>query len=168
VFEQYRKDVLGIYLTAQTQQGGILTKRQVGDLQEIAKLCPEAGGSAVYLAQGFLPECSRAAIMDVIERCHEGPEAEPREDTNARHILIGEDARAQVSPNPAKDWVNITSVRQMEGRAEVYTLTGQLVASGTIAFGDNPIRFDLNSGIYALRIIYENGDIASHKLVINK
>jgi len=168
VFEQYRKDVLGIYLASQTQQGGLLTEGQVENLQDIAKLCSEAGGSAVYLAQGFLPECARAEIMAIIEQCHEMPEADPRENPNARHILISEDAQVQVSPNPAKDWVNIVSVRQMEGRAEVYALTGQLVASSTIAFGDNPIRFDLNSGVYVLRIVYGNGDNSSHKLVINK
>jgi len=168
VFERYRKDVLGIYLASQTQQGGLLTEGQVEDLQDIAILCSEAGGSAVYLAQGFLPECDRSEIMSLIELCHEMPEAKPRENTDARHILISEDAQAQVSPNPAKDWVNIVSVRQMEGRAEVYALTGQLVASRNLAFGDNPIRFDLNSGLYVLRVVYENGDISSHKLVINK
>ncbi len=168
VFEQYRKDVLEIYLASQTQQGGLLTEGQVGDLQNIAKLCSEVGGSAVYLAQGFLPECARTEIMAIIEQCHEMPEADPRENPDARHILISENAQAQVSPNPAKDWVNIVSVRQMEGRAEVYALTGQLVASRNIAFGDNPIRFDLNSGVYVLQIIYENGDNSSHKLVINK
>lgn len=168
VFEQYRKDVLGIYLNAQNQQGGLLTEGQVEDLQEIAKLCSEVGGSAVYLAQGFLPECDRVEIMALIEQCHEVPEAEPRDNTDARHILISEDAQAQVSPNPARDWVNIVSVRQMEGRAELYALTGQLVASRNIAFGDNPLRFDLNSGVYVLRVIYDNGDVSSHKLVINK
>lgn len=168
VFEQYRKDVLGIYLTAQTQQDGILTEGQAEDLQDIAKLCSEAGGSAVYLAQGFLPECDRAEIMAIIEQCHEVPEAEPRDNTDARLILISEDARAQVSPNPARDWVNIVSVRQMEGRAELYSLTGQLVASRHIIFGDNPLHFDLNSGVYVLRIIYDNGDVSSHKLVVNK
>jgi hypothetical protein len=71
-------------------------------------------------------------------------------------------------PNPAQDWVNIVSVRQMEGRAEVYALTGLLVASRNIAFGDNPVRFDLNSGLYVLKITYDNGDISSHKLVIGK
>lgn len=168
MYEQYRKDVLGVYLTAQTQQGGLLTEGQVEDLQDIAKLCSEAGGSAVYLAQGFLPECDRAAIMDIIEQCHELPEAEPRENADARHILISEDAQVQVSPNPTHDWVNIISVRQMEGRVEVYALTGRLVAARIIAFGENPLRFDLPSGTYILRVIYENGDTLSHKLVIIK
>ena len=56
----------------------------------------------------------------------------------------------------------------MEGRAEIYTLTGQLVAARTIAFGDNPVRLDLSSGVYVLRVVYGNGEISSHKLVINK
>jgi len=168
LFEQYRKDVLGIYLSAQTQQGGLLTEVQVEGLQDIAKLCSEVGGSAVYLAQGFLPECDRAEIMELIEQCHEVPEAEPRDNTDARHILISEDAQVQVSPNPAQDWINIVSVRQMEGRAEVYALTGQMVAAKNITFGDNPIRFDLNSGVYILKVTYDNGDMSSHKIVINK
>jgi hypothetical protein len=116
----------------------------------------------------LLPECARAEIMAIIEQCHEIPDADPRENRDTRHILISEDAQVQVSPNPAKDWINIVSVRQMEGHAEVYALTGQLVASRNIAFGDNPILFDLNSGVYVLRIIYENGENSSHKLVINK
>jgi Secretion system C-terminal sorting domain len=167
IFEQYRKDVFGIYLTSQTQQGGHFTEGQINDLQEIAKQCSETGGSAVYLAQGLLPECDRAAIMTNIEKCREVPEPAPRSNMDARHILISEDAKVQISPNPAKDWINIVSVRQMEGRAEIYTLTGQLVAAKTIVFGENPVRIDLSSGVYVLRVVYENGDISSHKLVIN-
>ena len=37
-----------------------------------------------------------------------------------------------------------------------------------ITFGDNPIRFDLNSGVYILKVTYDNGDMSSHKIVINK
>lgn len=71
-------------------------------------------------------------------------------------------------PNPAHDWVNIVSVRQMGGRAEVYTLTGQLVATTPVSFGDNPLRFDLSSGVYVLRVVFDNGDVSSHKLVISE
>ena len=170
VYEQYRKDVLGIYLTSQTQQGGQLTAAQADDLQDIAKLCSEAGGSAVYLAQGFLSACDRAAIMSLIEQCHEVPKYEERNDFSSNHILISENAEAQVqvSPNPAQDWVNIVSVREMAGRAEVYSLTGQLVATAPISFGENLLRFDLGSGVYVLRVVYGNGDTSSHKLVVSK
>ncbi len=168
VFEQYRKDVLGIYLTAQTQQDGLLTEGQVEELQDIAKLCSEVGGSAVYLAQGFLPECDRAEIMAPIEQCHEVPEYQERNNALSNHIRISEDAQVQVSPNPARDWVNIVSVRQMAGRAELYSLTGQLMATTPISFGDNRLRFDLHSGVYILRVVYDNGDASSHKLIVNK
>lgn len=168
IFEQYRKDVMGIYLTAHIQQGGLLTEEQVKDLQNIARLCPEEGGAAVYLAQSLLPECYRAEIQTLIDECRKTPEADQREKTGARHILISEDAQAHISPNPARDWVNVVSVRQMAGRAEIFSLTGQLMGSQIISFGDNPFRVDLHSGVYVLKVTYENGDIASYKLLINR
>lgn len=168
VFEQYRKDVLGIYLTSQTQQGGQLTTVQVQALQNIAKLCSEEGGSAVYLAQGFLPACDLTAIASFIEQCGAMPEVENREELQSNQILISEEAKAQLSPNPAQDWINITSVRQMAGQVEIYSLTGQLMATRVITFGENPLQLDLNSGVYLVRVVYANGDKSSHKLVINK
>ena len=137
VFEQYRKDVWGTYLTSQTQQDGQLTAAQINTLQDIAKLCSEVGGSTVYLAQGFLPACDLTAIASFIAQCGTVPEVKDREDLPSNQILISEKAQVQLSPNPAQDWVNIVSVREMAGQVEIYALTGQLMATRAITFGEN-------------------------------
>ncbi|MCC6818114.1 MAG: T9SS type A sorting domain-containing protein [Bacteroidia bacterium] len=73
----------------------------------------------------------------------------------------------QLYPNPNSGQFNIANPNQESFELKMYDLTGRLVLSNTIEYGDNYIDYNIGSGIYF--IIIENkvyGQVKNEKLVI--
>ncbi len=69
-----------------------------------------------------------------------------------------------VYPNPSNGLFTITTT--MEGKAAVYTISGQLVAEKVLLPGENNLRLDLPTGIYILKNSFGNRSF-NKKLIIN-
>ncbi len=72
-----------------------------------------------------------------------------------------------IYPNPAKGSVNVSSNLEETTRLGIYDITGKLVLSNTISFGDNRLNISsLSSGVYLMRVS-SNAKTVTKKLVIN-
>ncbi|MGY0391540.1 T9SS type A sorting domain-containing protein [Bizionia sp. KMM 8389] len=71
-----------------------------------------------------------------------------------------------VYPNPAKERVTITSNFSNNARLGIYDITGKLIASSIISFGDNHLNIaKLAPGVYLMRI-QSNGITSTKKLIV--
>lgn len=72
-----------------------------------------------------------------------------------------------IFPNPAKGVVTISSNLEENTRLGVYDITGKLVLTNTISFGNNSINIaSLSSGVYLMRVTTSTKTVTK-KLVVN-
>ncbi len=169
--ETYRSTVFGIYLQAQLYQGGQYDTLQIEQLKAIARLCSEEGGMTVYIAQGLLSDCDLASIQEDIDACNPELEAEPRSsnDNNSFEVLGGTPEKGfYFYPNPSHGRIVLSNQKGMEGRAEIFTSAGQLLKARNVAEGEGFWDVELPSGIYLFKVSFNNGEVVSDKLIINK
>ena len=168
--ETYRKDVLGMFLTAHLNQGGEFTQNQIAALKAIAVLCVENGGMAAPKAQSFLPICALAEIQNQLDACNGEFELENRNDLESRFIYLPNQTQTSIAvfPNPASDNFTIALLKGENGNAEVFSTTGQKVLGMSLHFGENIFHAVLPNGAYIVRVRLNDGEIISQKLIINR
>ncbi|NJC26163.1 hypothetical protein GGR27_001662 [Lewinella antarctica] len=92
--------------------------------------------------------------------------ASQRDSTTTNVVLYGEEANTipqfTVSPNPAQDWVNVTSAGDIQ-QILVYDITGQLLQQhvGIASFSTST----LPAATYVISVEFADGKIGSRKLV---
>lgn len=172
-YQTHRKAVFSTFIQSQLYQNGLYDSLQVQALKDIACLCPEVGGMAVYIARGMLTECNLEDIQQEIIAC--GPETingpDPLGRNGNRSLLVAYDFKGRTFnfyPNPSQGSFQISNLQGSPGTVQVFAPTGQLIESYWLAEGMSFWEVDLPSGVYFLRISFDNGEIYSEKLIINR
>jgi hypothetical protein len=169
-YEAYRKAVFDIFIEAQLHQDGVYTAEQITGMQEVAMLCSEEAGMATYIAQGLLPDCERVEIQSYIDACDPELEVEPRSSKpQGPEKLSGTPGKGfSFYPNPTSSRLVLSNHRSVSGIAEVFTFTGQLLKSHPLPKGESFWELGLPSGIYLLKVSFEDGEVNTERLIINR
>ncbi|MFK8056434.1 MAG: T9SS type A sorting domain-containing protein [Saprospiraceae bacterium] len=169
--EVYRNNVFEIYLDAQLNQEGQYTLAQVENLKSIARLCSEVGGMAVYNARGLLSDCNLDEIMEEIYACVPELIVEPSNNSESENLMLVGGAPKEgffFYPNPSQGKLVLSNSKGIRGNAEIINSAGQILQSRYIAEGEDIWLVDLPVGIYMFTVSFENGEVISDKLIINK
>ncbi|MDZ4706677.1 MAG: T9SS type A sorting domain-containing protein [Saprospiraceae bacterium] len=168
--EGYRKTVYGVFIQAQLYQDGAYTTDQTDRLKEIAMRCSGEAGMVTYVAQGLLSDCERAEIQDFIDACDPELEVEPRSSKSYGSENLGGTPEEGFFfyPNPGRGQLVLSNQKGMVGKAEVFTSTGQLLLTRPVSKGEGFMELGLSSGVYLLKVTFEDGEAVSDKLIINR
>jgi hypothetical protein len=148
----------------------VYTADQIARLKEVAMLCSEEAGMVTYVAQGLLPDCERAEIQSYIDACDPELEVEPRSSRTQHDEMLGGTPEKGFFfyPNPTSGQLVLSNHRGVAGVAEVFTPTGQLLKSRPLAEGESFLELGLPSGIYLLKLSFEDGETVTDRLIINR
>lgn len=161
-WEQNKKRVYEIFLTAQLTQGGELTAAQIGELKTIGAQCPETGGKIVFSARGMLPPCDYEDIRKQAGDC--APATDWRSQGGAQKVQVADTDKIELSPNPATDHVFFMS--SASGRLLVFSTDGRQHLEANFTAGANRTNFHLAPGVYFFHLNMESGQREVRKVVV--
>jgi len=120
-------------------------------------------GSTVYIAFKFTSTNQESATWEVDEVLITGTEANGLGEGNAFSSQV------RIYPNPATNYVNITSNTDDLLNIRLFSLIGTPVSESESFRGNTQIILDnLSSGIYLIRISDDNGNTKIEKIIIEK
>jgi len=154
----------------QIEQNGQHNSLQIQQIKDIARLCPEEAGMTVYIAQGLLSDCDLAEIEEEIAACTPELEVEPRSKYPQQSNDLGgiPEKGFFFYPNPSKGKVLFSNQKGVQGKAAIFSAAGHLLKSYTVKEGEHFWNIDLPSGIYLIRITFDNGELITDQLILNK
>ena len=170
-YEGYEKSVNNILLNLILTQERVLTDAQIGELIDIAVLCSDIGGKAVYSARALLPEC----VVDNLDIC--GIELIPDEYEVQSGLLGSQDPTISqnqssnlIYPNPTSSEFTVLLDGKQSGQIHIKDLSGKIMK--VVSFSDEDFRKVIKSnfyqGIYLLSITWDNGESHTEKLLIQQ
>ncbi len=156
------------YLTNNT-----LSTSEIGQLQNIATLCPHTDGTSVWEARTFIKLFDSTEYMNVCEQL-----TFPTALNNTSRMAmpsVSETVDAQIKgqliPNPNNGNFSIVMNENIQDlKAEVYDVNGKLVCSNTTA-NNNRIDIlcsELTNGVYFVKVFVNNTYNETHRLIITK
>ena len=167
-YEINEQTVNGIYLNT-VVKGLEPDPAQVTTLEGIAQQCPYAGGTAVFRARSLVATASDTDF-DALEDCSTGSEglAIPNNGEDVQSLTA-----FSVFPNPASDKFSVRLKEPLEYGAELWVtdLSGKKVSVHPLAAKERSFEFSsekLVNGTYFLRLVEDNKEVSSGKLVIIK
>jgi hypothetical protein len=161
IYETNQKTVYDILFTYYLSQTEAYTATQTEQLKAIALQCPETGGKSVYFAYGLLDECSKKEIDATINNCLPQIGGRP-----AHERTIEASAQVSIAPNPTTDAINVEL--PTGGRLHVFNISGAEVFNRILPRGKSWVNLGLQEGLYFAKVILENGDSTTKKIVIVK
>jgi hypothetical protein len=158
--------ILDVMLNTKMHNGYINLANYEQKINQIAYMCPTAGGEAVYLAR---------VLNDILhDNATYNEEIICLADLNTRTSLIKNKPSqssnviqyASIYPNPTTGNLFVTSIGATINNIEVQDLTGRIVLKPTI---DNRsiVNFNienLSHGVYFVKVILSNNTIENHKI----
>jgi len=159
-YQAFEKDINAIYLNALTEDDWDFSDLEKTIIDDIAALCPQAAGNAVYTSR-FLQENYRIPTWNM-ECAFVGE----RSSTSAKMT-----ADLSVYPNPAGTIVNIAFAQPVTTGCtiELLSLTGQVLRNQTVGTGSSSLSLpvhQLPNGYYFLRVSMDGHPSAFQKLSI--
>jgi hypothetical protein len=84
----------------------------------------------------------------------------------AHERTIEASAQVSIAPNPTTDAINVEL--PMSGRLHVFNISGAEVFNRILPKGQSWVNLGLQEGLYFAKVILENGDTTTKKIVIVK
>lgn len=164
ILEQNRKNVLLIFTQTIAQEIYQLNDLQVAIISDIAHQCPGEGGSSVYTARSIYQWIEEKVFNDE-DLCVAG------ERSKGANPIFNMDF--SISPNPANELLTIIFSKSMEDEAQIslWNISGQKMLENTIQFAQPTVQVPLRAvpeGMYFLQLRTSNGQIVTHKLMVER
>lgn len=170
VFENARDEsliaILEVILNTKTPTGYENLINHEQKINQIAYMCPTAGGEAVYLARVLNDILHDNAIYNDDMICLADLNTRTSQIKNKEGQLNLMIQYASIYPNPTNGHLFVTSVKATIKSIEVQDLTGRTVLVPKLD-NNTMVSFNmghLSKGVYFVRVILDNNTIENHKI----